>query len=129
MPNRHRTDRRSFRPRFIFFFIAIASALPSLSGAMEASGPWTLHASDWSRPRSGSAIVNMQPVAAAVRAWRAAAASNPQARLQLTHPGGEEGSLWAAELRDWLVALGLPPDGIEISAGGQPPDQLEIRLL
>lgn len=90
-----------------------------------ADDSWILVAAEWSRPRSGSALVEMQPVADAVRAWHAAGDS---ARLVLVHAGGEAGGLWAAELRDWLVALGLPPRAVQLAPGGQPAGRLEIRL-
>lgn len=90
-----------------------------------ASDSWLLKAADWSRPRSGEAVLAMKPVAQAVRSWQSAGQG---ARLLLVHAGGEEGSLWGAELRDWLIALGLPPDAIVLAPGGQPADRLEIRL-
>lgn len=96
-----------------------------LAAPVSAAESWLLTASEWSRPRSGTALVEMQPVADAVRAWQAA---DEGARLMLVHAGGEEGSLWAAELRDWLIALGLPPDAVVLAPGGQPADRLEIRL-
>ncbi|HEX7029847.1 MAG TPA: hypothetical protein VF254_04570 [Gammaproteobacteria bacterium] len=97
-----------------------------LAGSLQAADSWTLSASEWSRPRSGAAVLAMTPVAEAVRAWQAA--DSDTSRLQLRYPGGEEGSLWAAELQDWLVALGVPPGAIELVAGGSP-GELEIRLL
>lgn len=91
---------------------------------------WQLSAAEWSRPRSGLAVQQMAPVANAVRAWQAAVESGAtNARLQLVHASGEEGSLWAAELRDWLIALAVPPAVIEIVPGGLPPDRLELRLV
>lgn len=104
---------------------ALAALLVTVSLAVTAAdNQWTLQASDWSRPRSGAAVLDMAPVAAAVRAWNA----NPKARLQLVHASGEEGALWAAELRDWLIALGVAPDNIEILAGGTSTGELELHL-
>lgn len=96
---------------------------------VQAADSWTLTAADWSRPRSGAAVLAMEPVAAAVRAWQQADGVDETARLQLVYPGGEEGSLWAAELADWLVALGVPRDALELVPGGQPAGRLEIRLI
>lgn len=89
-----------------------------------------LKASEWSRPRSASAVIAMAPVADAVRAWHdAVAAGDDNARLQLLHASGEEGGLWAAELRDWLIALGVAPSAIELAPAGLPADRLELRVL
>ncbi|HLU62119.1 MAG TPA: hypothetical protein VKZ99_07205 [Gammaproteobacteria bacterium] len=88
---------------------------------------WRLGAADWSRPRSAAAILELAPVAEAVRAWETERRRQP-VKLVLGHPGGEAGALWAGELRDWLVALGLPPEEVQLAPGGQPEDRLEIRL-
>lgn len=88
---------------------------------------WRLGAEEWSRPRSAQALIAMVPVAEAVRAWESARRERP-VRLALVHPGGEAGALWAEELRDWLVALGLPPEDLALAPGGQPADRLELRL-
>lgn len=91
---------------------------------------WSLAASDWSRPRSGAAVLAMPAVAQAVRAWEGAVqAGDEGARLQLVHTSGEEGALWAAELRNWLISLGIPPDAIDIAPGGGSSGHLELRLL
>lgn len=102
----------------------LTGALLLASGAASAAESWQLDAEAWSRPRSGRAVVSMQPVAEAVRAWSGADA----ATIVVLYPGGEEGVLWAAELRDWLVALGVPSDRVEPMAGGQPGGlRLELR--
>lgn len=90
-----------------------------------------LGASEWSRPRSAAAVIGMPPVANAVRAWQAAAADDEQVRvrLQLVHASGEEGGLWAAELRDWLIALGVPPPAITLVPAGQASGRLELRVV
>lgn len=93
-----------------------------------AAESWQLSAADWSRPRSGLAVQQLPPLANAVRAWQAAVESGDDAHLLLVHPGGEAGSLWASELRDWLVALAVPPQAIELVPGGLPPDRLELKL-
>ena len=105
------------------FVLALALLAP-VANAEE----WQLSAAEWSRPRSGIAVARMPAVAEAVRAWQAATAAGQAARLQLVFPGGEEGSLWASELRDWLVALAVPPGAIELVPGGLPANRLEIHL-
>ena len=117
-----RTPRRPIAEILIMCAATLTLSLP-----LHAADSWTLPASMWSRPRSGAAVLDMAPVADAVRAWQAAVREHPQARLVLVHAGGEEGSLWAAELRDWLVALGVPPDAIERVPGSRA-DRLELRL-
>lgn len=85
---------------------------------------WTLGRDAWSRPRSGEVVREMPPVAAAVRALQA----EDGRRLALIYPGGESGELWAAELRDWLIALGVDADSVTIRAGAPEADTLLLRV-
>lgn len=94
-----------------------------------AAGPvlaesWQLTASEWSRPRTGERVRNLPAVNAAVNAWLA----EPNARIELRHASGEQGSLWAAELRDWLIALGIPREKIDILPTRLPEDRLELEV-
>lgn len=108
--------------------IMIPSLLATVPAFAAAPG-WELKASEWSRPRSASAVIAMAPVADAVRAWHdAVKRGDDNARLQLLHGSGEEGGLWAAELRDWLIALGVTPAAIELVPAGLPADRLELHV-
>ena len=49
------------------------------------------------------------------------------AAILLSHPGEDSGELWAAELRDWLISLGIPSDHIQLSPGLQ--SSAELRIL
>lgn len=93
--------------------LVVALVLPA-PAAFAAS--WTLEASTWGRPRSGQAVLSMRPLPAVVRAW----AQSPSSRIVIHFPGGEDGELWAHELRDWLVALGVPSERIALTGGGAP---------
>ena len=90
---------------------ACALAVPGAAAA-----DWSLSATDWARPRDGATVASMQPLPAVVEAWSRRAG----ATLVVRYPGGEAGELWAAELADWLVALGVPGSGVAIVPGGQP---------
>lgn len=84
---------------------------------------WTLEASTWARPRSGQAVVSMRPLPQVVRAW----SQSPSSRIVIHFPGGEDGELWAHELRDWLVALGVPSERVALTGGGEP-DALGLEV-
>lgn len=117
----------------VLFFTGIIALLSLLAPApvfTAAASSWELKASEWSRPRSATAVMAMAPIADAVRAWHEAVVQGDNnARLQLVHASGEEGGLWAAELRDWLVALGVAPSAIELAPAGLPADRLELHVL
>lgn len=95
--------------------------LPALASA---DSTFTLDAAEWSRPRSGDAVVAMPTVREAVRTWSQTSA----AELVVRHPRGEAGVLWAEELRDWLVALGVPGAAITLDAAGRAEDLVELRI-
>lgn len=81
-----------------------------------AAADWTLSAAAWARPRDGATVAVMEPLPAVIEAW----SRRDDARLVVRYAGGEEGELWAAELADWLVALGVPGDAIATVPGGRP---------
>ncbi|MEF8834012.1 MAG: hypothetical protein V5A42_04040 [Halofilum sp. (in: g-proteobacteria)] len=84
---------------------------------------WTVEASAWARPRDGRAVLTMAPLPTVVRAW----SRRSGAQLVVRYAGGESGELWAAELGDWLVALGVPGSAITLSPGGRP-EHLELEI-
>lgn len=81
-------------------------------------------AEEWSRPRSAAMVVALPGVRACVARWH----GTPGDRLVIVHAPGEEGALWAAELRDWLVALGVPSARILLRATGDDVDRVLIRI-
>lgn len=83
---------------------------------------FTLSADEWARPRSGDIIPEMAPVRSAVSYW----GRGVDALMIIRHPGGDSGELWAAELRDWLISLGVPSDYIRLVPGTQAADEINI---
>lgn len=110
---------------FIYLASVLAMLLMMSVDALAASSVriFTLSADDWARPRSAAVIPQMQSVKLAVDYWD----TIPDGRIRLSHPGEDSGEIWAAELRDWLISLGVPSDYIELSPGSQAQD--EVRLL
>ncbi len=85
---------------------------------------FTLSADQWARPRAGEVIQQLEPVRLAVSYWE----SGTDATILLSHSVADSGEIWAAELRDWLVSLGVPSDFILISPGLQEDDELQILV-
>jgi len=50
------------------------------------------------------------------------------AGLVILYPGGEAGQSWATEIRDWLVALGIPSRAIALRPGSGMPDAIGLRV-
>ena len=95
-----------------------------LSGLAEANSVriFTLSADEWARPRSGAVIPEMSPVRSAVRYW----GKGVDAVMVIRYPGEDSGELWAAELRDWLISLGISADYIKLVPGSQEADEIAL---
>ena len=91
---------------------------------MAETAQWVLSADAWARPRDGQSVARMSPLPEVISSW----SENDGQRLLIRYPGGEEGLLWAHELRSWLVALGVPLDDQELVAGSHQADRIELEL-
>ncbi len=100
----------------------MCSFLPVNGVAASTARIFILSADDWARPRTGAVIPSLTPVKLAIDYWDTA----NHAMIRLIHPGEDSGEIWAAELRDWMVSLGVPSDYIELSPGLQAQDEVRI---
>jgi hypothetical protein len=107
------------KPACIAFLLALALAV---APAAQAAG-YTITADMWMQPRSGSVMMQMPPVRAAVTDWM----QHPGSHLVILHSGDDMGSLWASEVQDWLVSLGIPSTDIQKRVSGQ--DENSVTLL
>ncbi|MGH8529438.1 MAG: hypothetical protein ACRETN_06280 [Nevskiales bacterium] len=78
-----------------------------------AAGGYPVSGEEWASPRSGARVLAWPGVQAAVRDWQ----SRERQLLVIQHADEEEAALRAIELRDWLVALGLPPAALRQRVG------------
>lgn len=94
-------------------------------GARADADSFSISADQWSMPRSGAALTRLPPLRAAVQDWLA----HPGARIAVVHAGSDTGNLWAGELADWLVALGVPADHVDKRVSGdQGEDSVTLRV-
>ena len=105
--------------RALLLCVALCAATPS-----RADTECSVSAEEWSRPRSAAMVLALAGVRDCVRAWQA----EPARRIALLHVANEEGALWATELRDWLVALGIPAAQLDLRAVGSDPQRLLLRV-
>ncbi|MGA9854113.1 MAG: hypothetical protein WBR29_02400 [Gammaproteobacteria bacterium] len=105
----------------VFTVLLFAVNLGFMSSAW--AGSYTITADMWMQPRSGAVILHMPPVQAAVRDWM----QHPGSHLVILHSGDDQGSLWASEVQDWLVSLGLPSSDIRKRVSGQ--NENSVTLL
>ncbi|GIS88566.1 MAG: hypothetical protein CM1200mP18_12760 [Gammaproteobacteria bacterium] len=53
---------------------------------------------------------------------------DPRQQVTIRYPGGDKGNAWALELREWLVALGIPSNYIVLEPGSGGQDRLLLLL-
>jgi hypothetical protein len=82
-----------------------------------------ISAAQWPRPVDGRALAAIEPLRVTV----AALDKQPGLRLRIRYPGGDAGSAWAGELRDWLVALGVPSARIDLAPGSGGADIIVVE--
>lgn len=101
-----------------------------LVGMLAIAGPlwansvriFSLSADEWARPRSGAVIPELGAIRSAVNYW----GKGSDAVMVIRYPGEDSGELWAAELRDWLISLGVPSDYIRLVSGAQQADEIKL---
>lgn len=72
----------------------------------------TITADQWASPRSGQAVARLGLLNKLVEAFD----RSPQGQIIIRYAKGESGTLWAEELRSWLISLGIPSRRITLSA-------------
>jgi len=124
------TDALAAKVRGFYGILAPMKNLPlwcllGLSLSAPALGaPLVLDAEQWAVPRGGEVILGMAPISKAMRQLDQQRGSS----LLIRYPGGDEGSLWANELRAWLVALGLSSRRIELVPGSHSAQTIELEV-
>lgn len=101
-------------------FLLLSIALP-----VSAETVWTLDSTDWARPRHGEWLASHPPLVAVIDKLQ----HTPHGVLQLRYPGGDQGALWAGELRAWLVALGVESDRIETLSGSAVAGAIQLEVV
>jgi hypothetical protein len=83
----------------------------------------TITADQWATPRSGAEVAHFGALDTLIAAFD----EQPSAQVVIHYGPGETGSLWAEELRSWLVALGVPSARITLSASLVRRDIIQIE--
>ena len=95
------------------------------TSVLSAGVSFTLSAPQWAVPKTGETVRTMPVLISVMRELRV----NPGSHLLVRYPGGDEGTLWAHELRGWLVSLGLASQRIELQQGSASGTALELTVL
>lgn len=92
---------------------------PALSAAQE-----VIYRQDWDQVSSAVSVLQLPALQRAVRQFEL----TPNSNIVIRHPGGDDGSAWAVELRNWLVSLGVSLDVIELQPGSGVPQAISIGI-
>lgn len=84
-----------------------------------------LHANEWSVPKKATTLLAMPAINKVMKKLQ----KNVNSSLKIKYPGGDEGTLWANELRSWLIALGLSSKRIELIPGSAVSTIIELDVL
>lgn len=101
-------------------FASLLAAPPVLSQSV-----FVVDGEAWSRPRSAETLLELASLREAVAALR----EDDEHRLAIRHPRGEQGEFWGAELREWLVALGIPSARVDVEADAAVHDRVDLVIL
>jgi hypothetical protein len=83
---------------------------------------FTLGADEWAQPRSGEAVTQFSTVRSAISYWE----KGVDSAILIRYPGEDSGEIWATELRDWIISLGIPSDYLLLVAGSQAADEITL---
>ena len=90
-----------------------------------ANGMEILRANEWAVPKQAATIIAMP----AIRKSMQIIQNSQSNTLRIRYPGGDEGTLWANELRSWLIALGLSSKRIDLVPGSASASTIELEVI
>jgi hypothetical protein len=105
--------------RIVFLILLL---LVSLSSSANTLRIFTLSADEWAQPRSGAAITQFSAVRSAINYWE----KGIDSAILIRYPGEDSGEIWATELRDWMISLGVPSDYLQLVPGSQAADEIKL---
>lgn len=103
---------------------AVALVVASGIAGAPAWGTEYIDRDEWPDIQRGIQITQFAPLAKVVNELD----RTPDASLVVLYPGGESGQAWATEIRDWLVALGVPSRSIALRPGSGEPGALGLQV-
>jgi hypothetical protein len=84
-----------------------------------------LQAETWDVSRHGELLIKIPELTTIINKW----SEDPDQKIELRYPGGEEGVLWVEELMDRLVSLGIPSSTIQLLPGSSAEDIIHVVLI
>jgi hypothetical protein len=105
--------------RIIFLVLLLVVSMSSSANSLRI---FTLSADEWAQPRSGTVIIQFSAVRSAINYWD----KGIDFAILIRYPGEDSGEIWATELRDWMISLGIPSDYLQLAPGSQAADEIKL---
>jgi len=105
--------------RLILISLLLLTLFPASANSLRI---FSLGADEWARPRSGAVIPNFGALRSAIDYWE----KGTNTAILIRYPGEDSGEIWASELRDWFISLGVPSDYIMLVSGSQEADEITL---
>ena len=115
------------RPLIIILLLYFAGGIPNLfagQGIPETLLEQPILVGNWPDRRTTKSVLSIQPIKKILGLF----VENPRHQVTIRYPGGDKGNGWALELREWLVALGIPSKYIVLEPGSGGQDRLLLLL-
>ena len=105
--------------RILFLVLSLAISVSASANSLRI---FTLSADEWAQPRTGSVVTQFDSVRTAISYWE----KGVDAAILIRYPGEDSGEIWATELRDWMISLGIPSDYMRLMPGSQAADEINL---
>ena len=115
------------RHLIIVLLLNFAAGIPNLfagQGLPETLLEQPILGEDWPDRRTTKTVLSLPPIKQLLELF----VEEPGQQVTIRYPGGDKGNAWALELREWLVALGIPSNYIVLEPGSGGQDRLLLLL-
>ena len=106
--------------KFLYFIFM----LTYMANYCHAANQYLVRHEQWFLPKNVQSVLAMEPVAGVLSEFD----KSPESQLLMVYPGGDEGTLWAHELKAWLVSFGISSRQIELRPGSGDSGIIELRI-
>lgn len=115
----------NLRPRNIVVVLMLMSLVLCSFGSKAEEVMAEIRAEQWDMPRHGETVMRLPGLKNFLNRW----AEKADNIIEIRYPGGEEGELWMRELKDWLIALGVPAKAMLHTPGSGSDDVITLVLI
>ncbi len=115
------------RPLIFVLLLYFSGDIPNLfagQGIPETLLEQPILGESWPDRRTTKTVLSILPI----KKLLALFVENSNHQVTIRYPGGDKGNAWALELREWLVALGIPSNYIVLEPGSGGQDHLLLLL-